>query len=355
MLLTSPVVYVVMLGVGVLCAPQYWQYIALAGLTYFLVPFNELSVILTCQGKVKLSRIPHLCNVAMVALLCYLFLVPGSSVTLVLVCALIAGGVRAVGEVYLVSRDIRPRLRRHWGTVRRFLREGGVLVLCTLIGVLHHKVDLLMLANFASLHELSGLLPWFPQGRAIAPATFNQDAAMGYYAGAYRFLDMVRICPEFVLATAIPILARMRTASEFKQFAAKVFLVLLGFTAAIMAVFFVFGPNLIHGILGEKYAASSTLLFYLTFTVPAMMLRPLFRRMVVLRRLEKHLIWIAVVSLAINVVMNLYFIPIHGERGAAFTTVLSESVFLVLAILISILSLRNWPKDKAVAEENTGT
>lgn len=353
MLLTAPIAYIVMVLAGYFCVPQYLSYVALAGLPYFLIPFNEQTVILVCQGKIKQSRIPHFCNVVAMTLLCFLLLAPDSSVTLVLICSLVATCLRAAGELCLVARDVHLRLRQHWDTVKRYLREGSVLVLCTLIGILHHKIDLLMLANFERLHSLAPYLPGFPVANAIAPATFNHEASIGYYSGAYRFLDMLRICPEFILATAIPILARMKTPTEFRHFSTKVFLALLGMAIAAMAFFFLTGPYLIDWVLGDDFANSVPLLFILTWAVPALMLRPLFRRMVVLRRLEKHLIWITVISLLVNVLSNLYCIPLYGEQGAAVTTVISESIFMALAFMISILAICRWDSDGNLSPDNT--
>lgn len=116
-------------------------------------------------------------------------------------------------------------------------------------------------------------------------------------------------------------------------------LLLFLFSAVTLLVLYFFGELLITLIYSAKYASSGPLLQILAFGVPFLLMNNLTG--VTLNAIRKDIQVTSVVAAAglLNIVLNIYLLPVIGIIGAVYATIFTEALIL-FAQLVIILSLR---------------
>ena len=236
-----------------------------------------------------------------------------------LVATLPAGALAAGLVAFALSRRFwRLNLRAGWSRTLPLLRDALPLGVVSILGLLHFKVDSLMLSVLRPAEDL------------------------GIYAVAYRFLEQALILPGLFLAALFPILTRsvLKREPEGEALVRRAFNVLLLVALPLAIAVFALADPLVRLLAGEAFADSARPLQIL---VPALVLAfanaPFATLLIALNR-RAALIGASLTGLALNVGLNAWAIPAYGYTGAAVTTVVSE---LVGFVLIFALARRAYP------------
>lgn len=339
----APLMYLILIGAGFIYDPSIIPLLLLGGLSYFLTGNRSLNAILHASGRIKTESFVNLLVVLFNFLLLLLFLGEGGSISTVFLCSLGSVGLALVYQNYAVSREVRIRVRRQFKEVGYLMRESWPLVFAGLIQLIHSRADLFMLEKLGLFRTLALHLPFFPSH--LLPTSFDTGMEVGIYAGAYRFFEMPIFIPTYILATGYPILSGLTRKIEFRHFRNRLGAVLAAASLLVMIVLYLFARPLVHLVLGTEFSGSIPVLKIFVFGIPAMMLRPLFRQVVIIRRWQHHLTWILLSGVILNVLMNLYLIPLHGSEGAALATVISESLTAGLIIFVAGRAVGKWGKE----------
>jgi O-antigen/teichoic acid export membrane protein len=219
----------------------------------------------------------------------------GTVVYVVLVVGLIAVVVRETGISFALQR----------GEMRRSFRFGLKTYAMTLTGRVHERVDIFMLAYLVS-----------------------DPSQVAFYAIAKGGIQQLQLLPNSLGKVAYPQLAGLGP-EDAARFACTLVRqsVLLMLPASV--VLFVAAPVLLPFVYGEPYAAS-TLPFMLM--VPGVLLlgvdRILTRFFTGTNQQTPNVVTRAL-SLTVNVVLNLVWIPAYGITGAAAATSISTAASVV--------------------------
>jgi O-antigen/teichoic acid export membrane protein len=151
------------------------------------------------------------------------------------------------------------------------------------------------------------------------------DVVTGYYNAAYAILQLINVLPSLAMVVLFPKLvdhvhADVRIYKKQMRLYAVAFLgagVVLGIAAAVMA-------PLLPIYFGAEYAASVHLLRILAWTVPVLYMNQVLAQSLVAIKKTKTLTLITCIGLAVNISLNLVFIPTYGAVAAAWTTVITE-------------------------------
>ena len=336
----APAMYIILIGAGFIYDPSLIPLLLLGGLSYFLAGNRSLNAILHARGRIKTESFVNFLVVLFNFLLLLFFLGEGGSISTVFICSLVAVSLALVYQNYAVSREVKIRVRRQFQEVGYLMRESWPLVFAGLVQLIHSRADLFMLEKLDLIRSLALHLPYFPTH--LLPATFNSGMEVGIYAGAYRFFEMPVFIPTYILATGYPILAGLNLKIEFQNFRNRLGGVLAAAAVLVMIALYIFAAPLVRIILGPEFSGSVPVLRIFVFGIPAMMLRPLFRQVVIIRRWQRHLTWILLSGVILNILMNLYLIPLKGSPGAALATVISESLTAALIIFIAWRAVGKW-------------
>jgi O-antigen/teichoic acid export membrane protein len=215
--------------------------------------------------------------------------------------------------VYVVTRVLRIRLRPVLDVrlSRDLLRAGIVLGIALAVAQLYFRVDTVILALLRPSRDV------------------------GLYGASYKFLELSMIAPFAILNSIFPTLAGFmkRDDPRVTPLAQRAFD--LGLTVAIPAMILAiaFAHEVIDVTAGRKYADGAIALKILApYVVLTFALTPALA-LLLAGGADRLLLWLTLSILAVNVVVNLIFIPSYGFKAAAVTSVGSEALnFLALTV-----------------------
>lgn len=205
----------------------------------------------------------------------------------------------------LAARGITPRWRLElpwlWGRVQAGLPFALAFVLSTL----YFRVDVILLQGF----------------------THNNWEVLGWYQGAYKYIDAVAWIPQTAMAAVFPVFAALFAQSHdrLRLAATRSYKVLLGIGLPIGIGMVLLGPALVTATRGLPPSARA-----LQILGPAVILIFVNNAFIfVLTAIDRQVsfTWLAAWSLVVNVALNLVLIPNFSYLGASWATVLTE-VFL---------------------------
>jgi O-antigen/teichoic acid export membrane protein len=284
------------------------SYVALDSLT-----MTFTSVFQAVQRMSYQAILVSISNIVM-SLMGFLFLYLMPNVLLFSVIYLFGGLLRLI----LVSWwCIRMYGAPHWvidfGFCRNLLRKGIPFSLVTIFVTIYYYIDTIILSAYSG------------------------NDVVGYYSAAYRLLE----APLFLVAaftTAIfPAASKLfvENKQHLKSIVSIGFQKALVFSSLLSLIIAFFSDELIAVLYGTKYQQSSVVLSILIFSVAIIMPSTILGTTI--RAIDKQVVsaWVTGIGAALNIVLNLIFIPRFSLIGAACTTVFTELfVIITYAILI---------------------
>ncbi len=212
-----------------------------------------------------------------------------------------------------LCRAVLPTFHFKWVTTRQSFvqvaRLAWPFAVLSVLAVIYQRLGILMLS------------------------TLGSEVQAGWFAAATRIIEPVKLLHFAVLGALLPALAHL-TASEATaqqtQIAAHVYrrsmLFLLTFSALAAVILIALAQPIVLWLFGLDYADSVALVRILALSlIPYTFSASLAVRLVTQGQ-ERRVLWATVISLAVAFLLNRWFIPFDGSRGAALATVLSESV-----------------------------
>jgi len=207
---------------------------------------------------------------------------------------------------------------------------GIALILSTL----YFRIDVLLM-TFILPHSqtLAG-------GKEACVSTLCSDTEIGLFGIAMRMLELFVIVPLYFMNSVLPVMTRLvdegsakvRSLMQYSfDFLLALSLPLLvgGFILARPIVLFISGPEFLGGNL-YRFGSDSAVRI-LMFAMLFSFINTLFGFTLVVLNRQTRLLAINAVAVVFNLAGNFLLIPHFGFRGAAWVSVLSELIILVLA------------------------
>lgn len=162
------------------------------------------------------------------------------------------------------------------------------------------------------------------------------DKAVGLYSTAVKIYNIIKQVMVAVITVTIPRLTLYAGTEKFKPLFSKVFNVLIVLVIpAIVGLAFV-SNNIIEIIAGSEFLAAATSLKWLGGALIFALLACLFGTSVLLPYKKETIFFISTaISAVINIVLNIILIPIFKQNAAAFTTLLSQAVAMLICYYYS--------------------
>ncbi len=200
------------------------------------------------------------------------------------------------------------------------LKEIGLLGLIALLATVHFHIDKVMLGLLASTR------------------------AVGLYTLAVRLVEALLVLPALVMAAFYPRLVRSgdnsRKISFFLFWGLLLSATLLAFAARPLAT------PLIPLIWGQGFAPAGGIFQVLVLAIIPIYPGYLITQQLVAARRTKAYLYISLASCAINIALNLLWIPRWQANGAAWATIVSEASVTIGAVL----ALRPGPSDASLGK-----
>ncbi len=162
------------------------------------------------------------------------------------------------------------------------------------------------------------------------------DECVGLYSTAVKIYSIVKQVIIALITVAIPRLTLYTGTEEFKTLFEKVFRVLISFIFPAMVGLFMMSKETILIIAGPEYLGATISLQILSISLLFSLLACLFGTGVLIPyNEEKYFLKATLISAFINVILNLFLIPMFKQDAAAFTTLIAEIVIFFLCLLQS--------------------
>jgi O-antigen/teichoic acid export membrane protein len=218
----------------------------------------------------------------------------------------------AVGGWLTVARHcLRATPRWHGEEARKALAEGWPIAGASWLTGVYQRWDLLFLSAFSVPYQ-----------------------AQGWYAAAFRILEMLCAAPVILGAAAFPTLVRLhqRDPRGFEE------LLLLGFkcavTAAAGAAFMTgaFSAGILSFLYGPGYRGGAATLEILAWSAAPLFVHLFLLQVNVARGRAEVNVWCGAAALVAGLLANLLLIPRAGIVGAAWGSLAAHATFALLAM-----------------------
>ncbi len=196
-------------------------------------------------------------------------------------------------------------------TLRGFLFDSWPLMAAGFSGYIYGRIDQVMIQ-----HSID-------------------SSAVGIYDASVRITEICGFLPGVFITSLFPAIVNAKKSSEaeYKNRFKTLSLFSIGLATLIAIFVFLFSPFIIGLIFGPAFAESSAVLkIYIWSLVGAITVSLMQSYLIVENRAKKILI-LSVIGAFINVILNLYLIPLHGIYGAAIATLLSYVTIVFLFII----------------------
>lgn len=176
---------------------------------------------------------------------------------------------------------------------------------------------------------------------------FKANADVGAYGFSYKIFEFLLVVPTFLAASIFPILIALKeNKNEFQKRITSYSALLAVSSVVIAIVVFLLAPSIV--LIRSDLASAITPLQILCFSLPFFFLTSLFQWVLLLRGQVKLLIGIYLVTMVINIWLNVSFIPQYSYNAAAVVTVITEGiVFLAMLMVFSLSSVKKSSKPNA--------
>lgn len=177
---------------------------------------------------------------------------------------------------------------------------------------------------------------------AIMLSLMVGNEAVGFYGASYKIFEFALVFPTFFVNAAYPIMVRhFKDGQERLLRTVKLSgLFLLGVSLLGLVIGWVLSPLMIGVVAGPEFSESVLALRLLLLGLPAFYLSALFLWLLITLGKQRQVPVVYAVGAAVNLVLNLIFIPRYSFYGAAVTTWTSELLILVLLVHFSLKALR---------------
>lgn len=173
----------------------------------------------------------------------------------------------------------------------------------------------------------------------------RSTSEVGIYSLAYKFFEFPLNLSHFMMTALYPVFLKLRKkgADEFYPQIKKSTLVI--FIFALLATFFAFVLAPLISLIKQEFVLSVLPFRILVFSYPVFFLSNLFLWVTIAENREKILPFVYSLSLTLNLVLNLVFIPQFGYNAAAVVTVVSEFFVLLLFVFNLKKMIISWIRD----------
>lgn len=198
---------------------------------------------------------------------------------------------------------------------KEFLRESAPLAATALITFAYFKLDTIILSVLQS----------------------NSD--VGIYNVAYKIMENLIFFPAMLAGLILPLLSRTLTTNRvlFEDIVDKTFKVFLLIVFPLVVGVWVLAPEIIAIVSGEGFEESVRVLRILVFALGFIFFGHYFTMLLVVGSAQKKLMKALLIAAVVNIGLNLFLIPKYSYIAAAYVSLLTECL---VVLLIGTLAFR---------------
>ena len=226
----------------------------------------------------------------------------------------------AVGLVRLTKQKISLRPQWSGKTLWNLLKESYPIGLSNLFTLAYVKLDILMLS------------------------AMRGDEAVGIYAAAYKLTGSLTIFPTALLASLFPLMSQYARAAPdvLPRLFHRSLNVILMAALPLAVGGTVLAREIIDLVYGDRFAQAALIFRVLSWAVAFSFISYLLTS--ALNAMDRQRIYLGLTAsmTALNVLLNLLWIPRYGFMGAAVATLITEAALMLMCVRILAPHLKGY-------------
>jgi O-antigen/teichoic acid export membrane protein len=211
--------------------------------------------------------------------------------------------------------------------VRRYIKVSVSVTVDSFRELLHSVLPLAILAVLTVLHfKVDSLLLVF----------LRNPVEVGIYANSYKIMEILLMLPSMFVGSLFPAFsgALQEKGDRLSQLFHTSVATLLWVVLPLVTFVALFAPYIIAILTRDNVGEASGALQVLSLALVAWFMSSLLSHVMILAKQQRVLVQLKLVMLIVNIALNLVVIPQYGFMGAAWVTVATETVSLLLLALL---------------------
>ena len=281
---------------------------------YLFQSFDTIDYYYQSKLKQKKSVIARMIAFLIVSVYKFWLVQSGASLIWFVASSTIEFAIAAIGLVIsFKGSPISLKLSAfNLDTAKSFLKDSIVFSISAFVIVLYYKIDQVMIT------EMLG------------------EEQNGIYAVAIRIYELFIFLPSVLVSSFLPIITEKYKANvkEFKTTLKQLYTILTYLAIICTLGVWFLGPIVMDVLYGEAYYGSGEVLQYIGLGFYAVFMGMGTGNYLIIRNKKRFVLIKSLIGLALNVLINLIFIPFLGLKGAVLASIASNvvSTFLILFI-----------------------
>jgi O-antigen/teichoic acid export membrane protein len=212
-------------------------------------------------------------------------------------------------SLFLLFRLVKFRMYFDWPLIRRIAWLAAPLAPAALYSILNNRVDIFILTYL------------------------SDDYVVGLYSAAYRLVDLLAVGAIILVTPLIPIFSRIafQTKQDIADPLSRSYEIAAFFAIPFVVVMPAISTALTVFMFGERYSEAAALLNILSWVALLILFSLLSSAANLALGAIKHGYWSGAVAVTMNILLNFIWIPNYGAVGAAFATLASSTIWLLIS------------------------
>lgn len=191
-----------------------------------------------------------------------------------------------------------------------FIKHGMLFTVLMAANVIYNKIDIIMLEKMIG------------------------SAEVGFYSGATKFIYPFMFISGAFMTAIFPKLAKYTEEKDTFLAIQKLALYYLGGIGILLSTTLYLGADRIfHLFFIDKYDESIPIFQVLVWYLAIVFIYGPISNSLVARNKIKFLVYLNLIMIVLNVLLNLFLIPVYGAKGAALATIVCEILILASAVI----------------------
>lgn len=188
--------------------------------------------------------------------------------------------------------------------IKKLFKESWPIAATLALNVVYFRIDTFLLAYYRNISDV------------------------GVYNVAYSVFQSALVIPTFIMNAYYPLM--LKSLSKIRL----VGVILLGLSVFVTLLTYYLSPWIIQLLTGGNFIGSVQSLRILSLSFPAFFVSALLMWLLVTQGKYKQMLFIYLIGLLINLLMNFILIPQYSFIGASTTTVVSEYLILLMQAVV---------------------
>lgn len=170
-------------------------------------------------------------------------------------------------------------------------------------------------------------------GDSVILTLTRETGEVGIYGLAFKVFEVPLVLPTFFMNVVYPLMLKTKTDfSQFLKIVKKSFIFLLGASFIFVVSLWFAAPWIV--LIKDDFALSVAALRVLSLGLPFFFLSAVSMWALIALGKQWALLGIYGAGMFLNIMLNLWFIPVYGYMAAAWVTVVSEGIVLLVSALV---------------------